>query len=259
MSIRVREQEFPITSAELTYIRLPNGTIEVMVEITAKGEQDVTLSLYPPRLPGRSLDDLTGQVQVLASPTKPDRYGSRSVNVVAGIYAGTHEDVFDSRIEWGAVDERGIALRWTGRVHDLDLYCSDAKYPLVVDAKLPVVERPHRYVFATYSQGEEASRIADVKERVVQSLAESLVARCWFDGMPFVAVELVVSVETKGHTWRALPSLPANEPPFILARLPRALVVSGDDAAIQRALELEINDGLEQLEKRYRQSKPSFL
>ncbi len=259
MSIRVGAQEFPITSAQLTYTRVPNGTISLFAEIASQGKQWVTLSLNPPPLPGRTLADLTGQTQVITSPTKPDRYVPRAVNGVASIYAGTHEDVFESRLEWGRVDERGIALRWTGVVNDLDLYRNPPKHPLVVDVTLSAVERPHRCVFATYCEGEEASRIDAIKDSVVKSFDEKLGASRWFDGMPFVAVEVVVRVEAKGRAWPALPPLPANEPPFILAKLPRALVMSGDDEAIRRTLEAEISVGLEQLEKRYRQAQPSFL
>ena len=259
MSIRVGAQEFPITSAELTYTRLPNGTIGVFVEIASKAEQWVTLSLNPPPLPGRTLADLTGQAQVLTSPTKPDRYDPRAVNGVASIYAGTHEDVFESRLEWGRVDERGIALHWTGVVNDLDIYRNPPKHTLVVDTTLLAIERPHRCVFSNYGEGDEVSRIDAVKDSVVKSFDERLTASKWFEGMPFVAVEVVVRVEAKGRSWPALPTLPANEPPFIVAKLPRALVMSGDSESIRRALEAEINDGLGLLEKRYRQAQPSFL
>jgi hypothetical protein len=261
MRVRVGAEEFPIKSAELTYIRVPNGTIKVALEIEAKRDEGLRLSLYPSPLPGRALADLTGQVQLLASPTAPDRYEPRAVNVVAGIYVGSHEAVFDNRIEWGHVDERGIALHWTGAVGDLDAYNSTTRHPLVVDATVAAVERPHRYAFSymTYAQPGESPRLDAVKERVVKSLDETLAARRWFEGMPFVAVEVVVRVEAKGRAWPALPPLRASEPPFVVAKLPRALVMRGDDESLQRALDAEIADGLAQLEKRYRQPAPSFL
>ena len=261
MSIRVGEQEFPIQSAQLTYTRVPNGTITVSLEISGEREHGLDLTLDPPPLSGRELADLTGQVQILPSPTAPDRHDPGAVVGVAGIYSGTNGDVVVSRGEWGRVDERGISVHWTGLVRDLDYYCSDPQYALVVDAHVPVTERAHAYVswYLICAGRDEFPRIEALKDRVVQDLAESLTARRWFDGMPFAAVEIAVQVEAKGRAWPPLPPTPANEAPIIVAKLLRGLVMSGDEDSLRRALDAEISAGLEQLDKRYRQDAPRFL
>src|SRR4051812_13411724 len=120
MPIRVGELEFAVNKAELRYTCVPNGTISIELEIVGDRREGLHLTLDPPPLPGRVLSDLTGQVQSIGSPTKPDPDDPRLVTTVAGIYVGTHEDVHRSRVEWGRVDDRGIALVWTGVVDDLD-------------------------------------------------------------------------------------------------------------------------------------------
>jgi len=51
----------------------------------------------------------------------------------------------------------------------------------------------------------------------------------------------------------------ASEPQVVVAKVLRGLVMSGDGAAVQRAIEAEIAPALEQLDKRYRQGEPRLL
>ena len=118
MPIWIGELEFAAKTAELRYTRVPNGTIVVHLDVAGDRSDGLHLTLDPPPLRGRELADLTGQIQVITAPTRPCLDDPRSVNVVAGIYVGSHEDVYDSRIEWGRVDERGISVRWTGVMND---------------------------------------------------------------------------------------------------------------------------------------------
>ncbi len=262
MSIRVGELEFAVNKAELRYTRLPDDTIAVYVEIVGERREGLQLTLDPPPLPGRALEDLTGQVHVITSPTKPDLDNPRHVNVVAGIYVGSHEDVYDSRVEWGGVDERGISLRWTGVVKDLDAYDgSKPRQPLVVDVRATVVEVPHRWVTwrMTCAKQDESPLLRRIEASLLSKLSDELTARTWFKGMPFVALELVVQVEARGRKWPSLPPRGASDPQAVIAKVPRAVVMRGDDAALQRAIETEIAAALEQLEKRYRQGAPRLL
>jgi len=262
MSIRVGELEFGIKKAELRFTRVPNDTISVYLEIVGDRREHINLTLDPPPLPGRALADLAGQVQVIASPTKPDLYNPRGVNVVAGIYVGSHEDVRDSRIEWGGVDDRGISLRWTGIVDDLDYYDgSKPRQPLVVDVTASVVEVPHRWVtwLVTHAKPDEYPPLQRIKASVITKLGDDLAARTWFEGMPFVALELVVQVEAKNRRWPVLPPRGASDDQLIIARVPRAVVMRGDDAALARAIEAEVAAGLERLDKQYRQGAPRLL
>jgi hypothetical protein len=258
MSIRVGDLEFAVTKAELRYACIPNGTLAVDLEIVGERREGLHLTLDAPPLRGRVLEDLTGQALVITSPTKPDLDNPRFAQAVAGIYIGTHELVYDSRIDWGDVNDRGISLRWTGVVDDLDAYDgSMPQQPLVVDVRAAVVEVPHQWVRWGMTCAEDDSPVLRrIHAGLVSKLTDELVARAWFAGMPFVAVDLVVQVESRGHRWPALPPRPANEPQLIVARVLRALVVRGDDAAVQRAIEAEIAAGLERLEKRYRQGVP---
>jgi hypothetical protein len=262
MTIRVGELEFAVKRAELRYTRIPNGTIEVYLEIVGDCREGLRLTLDPPPLPGRVLADLAGQVQIIRAPIKPDLDDPRAVNVVAGIYVGTHEGVYDSRVEWGGVDERGIALRWTGVVDNLDVYDgSRPQQPLVVDVIATVVEAAHQRVTwrMTHAEEDEYPLLERVRASLLGKLSGELDARAWFEGMPFVALELVVQVEARGHRWPALSPRRASDPQLVIARVLRALVMRGDDAALQRAIEAEIAAALEQLEKRYRQGVPSLL
>lgn len=148
-TIRIGKLEFPVESAELRYTPVPNGTIEVALEIRGERREGLSLDLYPPPLEGRVLGDLTGQVQIIASPTKPalDSTIPNMVDTVAGIYVGTHESVHDSRIEWGQADARSIRVRWTGSVDDLDYYDGSVpRQPLVVDARALAIEIPYEAV-----------------------------------------------------------------------------------------------------------------
>jgi hypothetical protein len=262
MSIRVGGLEFAVKKAELRYTRVPNDTIDLLLGIVGDRREGLSLTLDPPPVPGRALADLTGRTTVITSPTRPDLDDPRAVNVVAGIYVGSHEDVYDSRIEWGDVDDRGIALRWTGMVGDLDRYDgSKPRQPLVVDVRATVAEVPHQRVtwrmFA--AEPDEYPLLNRIHASLVSRLSTELAARRWFDGMPFVAVELAVQVEARGRRWPVLPPRSASDPQRILARVPRATVMHGDDAALQRALEAEIATALEHLEKRYRQGAPRLL
>ena len=69
MFIRVGALEFAVVKAELRYTRVPNNTIAVALEVVGNRADSLHLTLDPPPLPGRSLGDLTGQIQVIASPT----------------------------------------------------------------------------------------------------------------------------------------------------------------------------------------------
>lgn len=262
MRIRVGEVEFGIESAEVRYTRVPNGTIAVDLDVVGERRDGLHLTLAPPPLPGRVLADLTGQLQIISSPTKPDADDARAVNIVAGIYVGTHELVMDSRVAWGATDERGISVRWTGVVDDLDAYDgSQPRQPLVVDVHATAVEVPHPWVSwrATHAEEDEYPHLDGLRDGVVNDLTAELVARKWFDGLPFVTVELVAQVEARGRRWEPLPPRVASAPQRIVAKLTRAVVKSGDPVAIRRALDAEIASGLEQLERRYRQGAPKLL
>ena len=262
MFIRVGEQEFAVSAAELRYTRVPNGTIAVYLTIQGERDGDLGLTLDPPPLPGRMLADLTGQVHIIASPTKPDLYEPRSVNEVAAIYVGSHESVYDSRVEWGSVDDRGIALRWTGIVDDLDVYDgSKPQQPLVIEAIASVIEEPHvrvRWIY-TCANPDEHPFLDRIRPGVLSKLTSELTARGWFDGMPFTVLELVVQVETPRRSWPALPARSLADPQVIVASVPRKIVKQGDDAALQRAIEAEIATGLEKLEKQHRRGEPSVL
>jgi hypothetical protein len=262
MSIRVGELEFAVKKAVLRYTRVPNGTISIDLEIDGVRREGLHLTLDPPPLRGRALEDLTGQVLVIKSPTTPCLGEPRAVFAVAGIYIGTHELVYDSRIEWGPVDDRGIQLRWTGVVDDLDAYDgSKPQQPLVVDVRATVVEVPHRWVTwrMTCAEEDELPMLDRIRGSLLDKITRELAARAWFEGMPFAAVELVVQVEARGRRWPALPPRGASDPQLIVVRVLRAVVVQGDDAALQRAIDAEIAAGLEHLEKRYRQGVPRLL
>jgi hypothetical protein len=262
MTIRVGALEFAVKKAELRYTRVPNNTISMYLEIDGDRREGLRLTLDPPPLPGRVLTDLTGQVQVITSPTKPDLDNPRFVNVVAGIYVGSHEDVYDSRVEWGGIDDRGISLRWTGVVADLDVYDgSKPRQPLVVDVLATVVEVPHQWVTwrITCAEEDEYPLLRRIEPNLVGKLSGELSARRWFEGMPFVALELAVQVEARGRRWPTLPPRAASDPQVIIAKVPRAVVMRGDDAALQRAVEAEIAAVLDQLEKQYRQGVPRLL
>ena len=71
MRIVVGDLQFAVTKAELRYTRVPNSTIEVYLEIVGDRREGLKLTLDPAPIPGRVLADLTGQVQVIASATKP--------------------------------------------------------------------------------------------------------------------------------------------------------------------------------------------
>jgi len=261
MSIRVGALEFAVVKAELCYTRVPNNTIAVTLEVFGNRAGSLHLTLDPPPLPGRSLGDLTGQIQVIASPTRPSLDDPRFVEVVAGIYVGSHEDVYDGRIEWGCVDDRGISLRFTGIVDDLDGDSSQPRQPLVVEVCATVIEQPHLWVTwrTTCANEDEYPLLHRIQESLVGKLTSELAERVWFAGMPFVAVELVVQVEIPGHRWPTSPPRRASDPQLIVVRVPRSVVLRGDDAALQRALEAEIASGLEQLSKQYRRGVPRLL
>jgi hypothetical protein len=93
----------------------------------------------------------------------------------------------------------------------------------------------------------------------MSKLRGELTARTWFTGMPFVALDLVVQVEARGRRWPVLPARGASDPQLIIAKVLRAVVMSGDDDALQRAIEAEVATALERLEKRYRQGVPRLL
>jgi hypothetical protein len=261
-TIRIGKLEFPVESAQLRYTPVPNSTIEVQLVIEGERREGLTLDLYPPPLKGRVLGDLTGQVQVIASPTTPalDSAIPNAVDTVAGIYVGTHESVHDSRIEWGQADPRSICVRWTGNVDDLDRYDGSVpRQPLVVDARALAVEVPYEAVKwgTTCADRDELAPLDRVRPGVLETLAGSLASRRWFDGMPFVGIEIVVKVEERGYSWRESPRA-ANARQLIVAKLSRAQVMSGDDA-LRRAIETRVTEGLAQLEQRYRQGAPTLL
>lgn len=261
-TIRIGKLEFPVESAELRYTPVPNGTIEVALEIKGERREGLSLDLYPPPLEGRVLGDLTGQVQIIASPTKPalDSTIPNMVDTVAGIYVGTHESVHDSRIEWGQADARSIRVRWTGSVDDLDYYDGSVpRQPLVVDARALAIEIPYEAVKwgVTCAGRDELAPLDRVRPGVLETVAASLASRRWFDGMPFVGIEIVVKVEERGYSWHPSPRA-ANVRQLIVAKLSRAQVMSGDDA-LRRAIESHITEGLAQLDQRYRQGAPTLL
>jgi hypothetical protein len=262
MPIRVGELEFAVVTAELRYSCVPDGTIAIELEIVGDRAGGLQLTLDPPPLPGHLLADLTGQVQSIRSPTRPDPDDPRLVTVVAGIYVGSHEDVYGSRIEWGPVDDRGISLVWTGIVDDLDTYDgSKPRQPLVVDVVAAVVEVPHQSVtwLVTRAAEDEYPRLGGIKASLLGKLDRELAARTWFAGMPFVRLELEVQIEAQGRRWPVLPPRKASEPQRVIAKVPRAVVMRGDDAALQHAIEAEIAAALDQLEKQYRQGAPRLL
>lgn len=261
-TIRIGTHEFAVESAELRYTPVPNGTIEVGLVIEGERREGLTLELYPPPLEGRVLGDLTGQVQTIASPTKPvlDSTIPNTVETVAGIYVGTHEDVHDSRIEWGQADARSICVRWTGSVDDLDCYDGSVpRQPLVVDARALAIEVPYETVKwgITCADRDEHPPLDRVRPGVLETLASSLASRRWFDGMPFVGIEIVVKVEERNYSWRESPR-PADARQLIVVKLSRAQVMSGDDA-LRRVVETRITEGLAQLDQRYRQGAPTLL
>jgi hypothetical protein len=240
---------------------VPNNTIAVALEVVGNRADSLHLTLSPPPIPGRSLGELTGQIQVIASPTRPSLDDPRSVEVVAGIYVGSHEDVYDSRIEWGPVDDRGISLRYTGIVDDFDGDSSKPRQPLVVEACATVIEEPHLWVTwrTTRAEEDEYPLVHRIKESLVGTLTSELAERVWFAGMPFVALELVVQVEAPGRRWPTSPPRQASDPQLIVVRVPRTVVLRGGDAALQHTLEAEIASGLEQLAKQHRQGVPRLL
>lgn len=94
---------------------------------------------------------------------------------------------------------------------------------------------------------------------MIAALAGDLTAQRWFDGLPFVSVEVVPQVEGPGRRWPELPTAAANEPQLLLVRLPRALVRAGDAVALRRTIDDELTAGLARLAQRFRQGTPRFL
>jgi len=262
MLIRVGKVEFAVQKAEARYTRVPNGTIALDLDIVGDGPARIHLTLSPPPLRGRTLADLVGQFQVISSPTKPCLYDARSVTTVAGIYVGRHDDVYDSCIEWLGVDDSGISLRWTGVVNDLNWYeGSKPRQSLVVEVVAALVEVPHRPVIwiMTCAEEDEAPPLHRIRASLLPKLGAELAERAWFDGMPFVAIELVVQVDRWNRRWPSLPRRAKSEPALIVARVLRAVVMCGDDAVLQRAVEAEVAAGLASIQKRYRRSLPGQI
>jgi hypothetical protein len=124
-----------------------------------------------------------------------------------------------------------------------------------------VVEVPHPWVTwrITCAEEDEHPLLRRIRPSLIGKLSADLAARSWFNGLPFVALELVVQVEARGRRWPTLPVRKVSDPQVVVAKVLRGLVMSGDDAAVQRAIEAEIAPALEQLEKRYRQGEPRLL
>lgn len=111
----------------------------------------------------------------------------------------------------------------------------------------------------TRAQEDEYPLVHRIQDSLVGKLTSELAERVWFAGMPFVALELIVQVEAPGRLWSTAPPRRASDPQLIVVRVPRTVVLRGDDAALQCALEAEIASGLEQLAKQYRQGVPHLL
>jgi hypothetical protein len=181
---------------------------------------------------------------------------------VAGIYIHSHEEVHASRVEWLAVRDGRVSLRWTGTVDDPDGYDAEARRQrLLVEVQATAIERPHESVAWTTINADQGESLwfRALQSAVVTQVAADLAARRWFEGMPFCALELAVQVEARGRRWPEWPPRGPADRQLILARLPRALAVANDAGAIRRAIEAEIAAGLDRLEKRFRQRPPTRL
>ncbi len=256
-TIRIDGRDFEVATAALTWLSIPDGTLLLWLSVSAKtapGAQPLHFRLEGIRVPGRTLEDLAGQVTSIPSGLRPDPYTPRVVYGVATLYLGSHEETTANRVTWGTTTPRGLEVVWTGIAPDLDRYDAAAvRQPFVLQVEAPATAQPFELVRGglIYAEQGEHEIVQAAVAAVIPDLAADLARRDWFADKPFWALDLIARVDGFRRRWSTVPPRLREYASGILVTFDARQVRRASPDELRRALARQVTAALAGLDARH--------